>query len=234
MLLTAACQKEAAQIEKPVAAAQHVITSSSIAGVVMKKDGNPYPSIQSSNSFGIDYIGWSLNLNESSSGIKKETTGPVSGLGNSNAYCGAIKTIPLYAGQNILMGTLAYANDANNLYVTYTVDSDWYISEAHLYVGSLGAAPLSGGGTPSPGRFPIKSIFSSQSLAQTVDYTIPLPSFIHSNFIIAAHASVLRVDVDGDIVAKETAWAGGTRFQSNKNWATYIVGALGSCQWEGG
>ena len=127
------------------------------------------------------------------------------------------------------MGTCSYANDANNLYITYSVDSDWYISETHLYAGSLASAPKSGGGTPSPGRFPVKSTFTPSTLAQEITYTIPLSSISSTNFIIAAHASVLRVDIDGDVVAKETAWAAGTRFTSNKNWATYISATWGTC-----
>jgi hypothetical protein len=42
------------------------------------------------------------------------------------------------------------------------------------------------------------------------------------------------VDTDGDVIAKETAWAAGTRFTSNKNWATYVTGVMGTCGGGGG
>jgi len=231
-----ACQKETAQVAnptKPVTKSNSVVTTSTIKGVSFIKDGFPYPNIQTSNSFGDDGIGWSLDLNVIQSNIAPKAP-VVSNLGGEWLYCGGIKTVNLYAGQNILMGTVTYANDATNLYVTYTTNPDWYMSDIHLYIGSLASAPLSGGGTPSPGKFPIKTTFTASTLAQEANYTIPLSSFNTTNFIIAAHSSVLRVDIDGDVIAKETAWATGTRFQSNKNWATYAIGTLGTCGGGGG
>ncbi len=225
-----ACQKEAYLIKNAKNPVKNGIkVSSSIPGVLLLKDGYPYPNITSINGLTDDEIGWHLDLaqldftNTSTSIIPK-----ASNLGGEELYCGGIKTVNMYAGQNMLMGTLTYANDENNLYVTYTAEPDWYMSEIHLYVGTLSATPKSGGGTPVPGKFPVKSTFTSSTLAQSLTYTIPLSS-IPSNFIIAAHASVLRVDIDGDIVTKETAWATGPRFTSSKNWATYIIGELGEC-----
>ena len=232
IVLMTACQKEVTQATKQEANATNgVVTTSTIKGVSLIKDGFPYPNIQTSSSMLDDEIGWFIDFNAlAQSNLNAPTKGPVvSNLGDASLYCGGIKTVNLYAGQNILMGTLTYANDATNFYVTYTTDPDWYMLETHLYIGALVSAPLSGGGTPSPGRFPIKTTFTASTLSQTATYTIPLSSFNLSGFVIAAHASVLRVDIDGDVVAKETAWAAGTRFQSNKNWATYVIGAMGIC-----
>lgn len=230
VVLLVSCQKEITNGNSPVAKTQGVTTSSSIPGVNVLKDGYPMPNVQSGSSLGLDNIGWHLDFEQITSGYTNHVPkAPTSNLGDASLYCGGITTIDLLAGQNILMGTLSYANDAENLYVTYSTNPDWYMSEIHLYVGPLALAPKSGGGTPSPGRFPIKTTFTASSLSQDVTYTIPLSSLYSGTFIIAAHASVLRVDIDGDVVAKETAWASGTRFQSNKNWATYINAALGYC-----
>ena len=231
MVLMVACQKEAIQVSKPATNVNHAMTTSTIKGVSFIKDGFPYPNIETASGLAGDReIGWFLDLGLIQSGYANAPQRTVvSNLGGENLYCGGIKTVNLYAGQNILMGTLTYANDATNLYVTYTTDPDWYMLDIHLYVGLLSGVPLSGGGTPSPGKFPIKSTFTAVNLAQTLDYIIPLSSFVNSGFIIAAHSSVLRLDTDGDIIAKETAWASGTRFQSNKNWATYIIGSIGTC-----
>jgi hypothetical protein len=237
IMLMTACQKEVSQATKQAANATNgVVTTSTIKGVSLIKDGFPYPNIQSSSSLVDDEIGWFIDFNAlAQSNLNAPTKGPVvSSLGDPSLYCGEIKTVNLYAGQNILMGTLTYANDATNFYVTYTTDPDWYMTQTHLYIGALETSPLSGGGTPSPGKFPIKSTFTASTLAQTATYTIPLTSFNLSGFIIAAHASVIRVDIDGDIIAKETAWAAGTRFQSNKNWATYVTGAVSTCGGGGG
>ncbi|MFN8283956.1 MAG: hypothetical protein U0U67_12125 [Chitinophagales bacterium] len=224
-----ACQKETslATKAKSTATPSGFMTTSTIPGVSVLKDGVAYPNLSSTSGFSDDNIGWhidlpSLNVTHSSS------TPKASNLGGEELYCGGIKTVSLLAGQNILMGTLTYANDANNLYITYTTESDWYMTELHLYVGTLSGTPKSGGGTPVPGKFPIKATFNATNLAQSVTYTIPLSS-VPANFIIAAHASVIRVDTDGDVVTKETAWANGPRFTASKNWATYIVGQLGDC-----
>ena len=226
-----ASQKEVSSVKdakNPVKSG--VVTTSQIPGITFLKDGYPYPNI-TNNSFGAnDGIGWFLDLNALAGSYKSTSTqGATSSLGGEELYCGGIKTVNMLAGQNILMGTLTYANDADNLYITYTTNPDWYMSEIHLYVGTLSGTPKSGGGTAVPGKFPIKSTFTSSTLAQSVTYTIPLSNVPASGFIIAAHSSVLRVDTDGDVVTKETAWAAGPRFTSTKNWATYVVGQLGDC-----
>lgn len=228
MLVFTACQKESADLVNKSKPSPVALTSSAPKGVSLIKDGYPYPIFNTANSLNTDEIGWFIDLNLVQANIA-ETKGPVVyNLGDASLYCGGITTVNLIAGQHFLMGTLSYANDNDNLYVTYTANEDWYMSEVHLYVGSLAGAPKSGGGTPSPGRFPMKQTFSKTNLAQEVTWTIPL-SQVGFEFIIAAHASVLRVDIDGDVIAKETAWAAGTRFQSNKNWATYASGYLQNC-----
>ena len=234
MMLMAACQKEVPQVSKPETNVNKITHIKQTKGVSVIKDGYPYPNIEASNNLSGGQIGWFLDLEEVSSGYSNSPKGPiVSNLGDASLYCGGITTVNLYAGQNILMGTITYANDATNLYVTYTTDPDWYMSEIHLYIGDLSSVPVSGGGTPSPGRFPIKSTFTASTLSQSVTYTIPLNSLTTQTFVIAAHASVMRVDIDGDVVAKETAWAAGTRFTSSKNWATYISGIINRCTPEG-
>ncbi|MFN8238733.1 MAG: hypothetical protein U0T77_11240 [Chitinophagales bacterium] len=224
MLVMASCQKESAQLATNPTPKVAQATTQAPNGVSMIKDGTPYSTVLQSNG---SEIGWSLNLKTIEQNALSDK-GPVSNMGDASLYCGGINTVQLLAGQNIPMGVLAYANDGSNLYVTYLANSDWYMTEVHLYVGSLSGVPKSGGGTPSPGRFPLKQTFSSSNLAQEITWTIPL-SQIGFEFTIAAHASVLRVDIDGDVVAKETAWASGTRFQSNKNWATYVTGYVSNC-----
>lgn len=225
-----ACQKEASLVKDAKNPVKSGINStSSIPGVSVVKDGYPYPNITTSNGFSDDDIGWHLDLSQLNlTGTNTPLAPKASNLGGEELYCGGIKTVNLYAGQNILMGTVTYANDESNLYITYTTEPDWYMTEVHLYVGTLSSTPKSGGNTPVPGKFPIKATFSASNLSQTLNYTIPLTS-VPSNFIIAAHASVIRVDIDGDIVTKETAWAAGPRFTASKNWATYVVGQLGEC-----
>lgn len=230
-ILLVSCQKE---VNKSVPSATNltgVKTTSTIAGVQVTKDGYPYPNISLSSSFGSDdEIGWHIDLAVVESGYTNNTPkGPVSSLGDPSLYCGGIHTVNLLAGQTILMGTLTYANDANNLYITYTTNPDWFMSEIHLYVGPLALIPKAGG-NPPPGKFPISSTFSASALSQSATYTIPLTSILLSGgFAIAAHSSVLQVDTDGDVVGKETAWAAGPKIPGAKNWSTYVPAILDFC-----
>lgn len=194
------CQKEAAQVAKNPAT-------------------NPVGSLTTSTST----IGWSIPSDFVSPSTKANKASNLSGTN----YCGGITSVVLYAGQNIPMGTLEYANDATNVYVSYTANPDWYFTEVHLYVGDLSLTPKSGGGTPAPGKFPMKRTFSNSTLSQYEEFVIPISS-ISSTSIVAAHAATIRVE-EGDVVAKETAWAAGTRFTSNKNWATYANLTINAC-----
>ena len=169
-----------------------------------------------------DGIGWSVPEGLVSASSKSAR------LSNAVTYCSGINTVTLYAGQNIPMGTLEYANDATNLYVSYNANPDWYFTELHLYAGLLALTPTSGGGTPTPGKFPYKRTFSGSSLSQEENFIIPLSSLAGSDFIIAAHASAIRVE-GTDVVAKETAWADGMRFTSKKSWATYVSASITPC-----
>ena len=231
MLMTA-CQKEAAQVAKPATNAMGIVTTSTIPGVSVKQDGFPYPNMSTSSSLtGTDDIGWSIDLNalaqSNLSGSTKESG--ASNLGPAYLYCGGIHTSQLMAGQNIPMGTLSWANDATNFYVTYTTNPDWYMSEVHLYVGALNKIPKAGG-NPPPGQFPISTVFSSSTLSQSITYTIPISSALSAGgFAVAAHASVLQVDIDGDVVGKETAWASGPKIPGAKNWSMYVSATLGDC-----
>lgn len=201
------CQKESTQIAKnqPTATNSFAITNST------------------------DGIGWSIP-----SDFVSPSTKPVkaSSLSNAISYCGG-SSVMLFAGQTIPMGTLEFANDATNLYVSYTANPDWYFTEVHLYVGDLANTPTSGGGTPAPGRFPLKRTFSNSTLSQYEEFVIPLSSLTTSSVIIAAHAATICVE-NGDVVGKETAWGAGTRFTSKKNWATYVSYDIVGCNDDGG
>lgn len=202
VMIMVSCQKEAAQVAK-----------------------NPATSVGAfSAGNSTDGIGWSIPSDFVSPSTK---AGKASNLSSAISYCGGITSVILYAGQNIPMGTLEYANDANNLYISYTANPDWYFTEVHLYVGDLSLTPKSGGGTPAPGKFPMKRSFSNSTLSQYEEFVIPV-SQVSSTSIIAAHAATIRVEA-GDVVAKETSWAAGTRFTSNKNWATYANLTINVC-----
>jgi hypothetical protein len=172
---------------------------------------------------------------------EKENQGATSSLGDASLYCGGITTVNLHSGNTILGGSVQFANDANNLYVTFQANVNWYFAETELYVGKLSKMPHTQSGEPSPGRFPYKSVFSYSNLSQSVTYTIPLTSITKNadgSFIIVTYATILKTKVRGtryscehdwydddddddyhqndvEIVGRYSAWGAGTPFFSN-------------------
>lgn len=135
-------------------------------------------------------------------------------------------TVNLLAGQYINVGTVTVANDAETLFVTYTITGDWIIGEIHLYVGTEEEVPANKKGNPQVGHFPTQEYFDP--MVTTVTYEFPL-SGLGDCFMVAAHAVVYKV-VDGQTIDKQTAWGEGARFVDKGNWATYFEYCPGICQ----
>jgi len=140
------------------------------------------------------------------------------------ATCGNATTVTLFAGQTTNAGTVRVANDANNLYVTYTTTGDWKLQQTHLHVAdSLAGIPQTRTGNPRIGNFAYQTAHSP--LVTTYTYTIPKPALsldANQSMVIAAHAVVVRVDGSGSVIASETGWAAGQPFTQRGSWATYF------------
>ena len=114
-------------------------------------------------------------------------------------------TTDLLAGQNIDVGEVQVWNDAENLYITYVIDSlGWYLTETHLHVAcDESAIPQNKKGNPIPGHFDYSS--EHEILEEVIEYPlepIPLSSIDCCDPIIAAHAVVVRA-IPG---CSETVW----------------------------
>jgi len=142
----------------------------------------------------------------------------------------------LYAGKDINIGTVSLYNDADHLYVEYTVNSPWLMNESHLHAAcSAAEIPQTGAsgkgrgkGTASGGN-PVLGHFDYQGEhdppVSTYSYSIDLnkSGFTPGDEIyLAAHAAVTDQDAQ-----KESAWAAsegpGTMPFPGKNWATYFT-----------
>jgi hypothetical protein len=109
-------------------------------------------------------------------------------------------TTPLFAGQNIDVGTVSVWNDGTNLYVTYSTTDGWEMTETHLAVAnSLGGIPQTKTFNPIPGKFPYSTIHGPAVTEFT--YTVPLAG-LGTNLYIAAHAKVVS-PIEG---CYETVW----------------------------
>jgi hypothetical protein len=143
----------------------------------------------------------------------------------AGAQCGSPLVTPLYAGQTLDAGNVTVSNDANNIYVRYTTNDPWVISDAHLAIaGSLAGIPQTKKGNPIPGHFSYSAIFDPEVTDYT--FTIARGSFLPGQTLyIAAHAVVQAPASSG---GTQTGWGYGPGFPG-ANWATYIQYTVQSC-----
>jgi len=131
---------------------------------------------------------------------------------------------PLMTTQNIQVGTISVTNDETNLYVTYSMFTDWMLHKSYLHVASsLSGIPLLPNGMPNPVHFEFSNIHNP-AVAQ-YSYQIPLSDFnFHGGdqIIIAANASVKIANPQNNPSQQYTAW-GGDNVGSGPRWWSYIV-----------
>lgn len=145
--------------------------------------------------------------------------------------CGTPTSTTLVAGQHYVAGTISVSNDANYLYVTYTSDSPWLLSEAHAAVaGTLEEIPQSRAGNPIPGRFAYSATFDPE--VSTYTFGIPIAGVFTAGqtLYVAAHSVVQAPRDQG---GSQTAWGEGPSFRGN-NWAMYLNYTVQSCDGGGG
>ncbi|MCD6201346.1 MAG: hypothetical protein J7K46_06015 [Bacteroidales bacterium] len=109
-------------------------------------------------------------------------------------------TCDLIAGKHINVGTVAYSNDDNYMYVTYVTTDGWSLAELHLYVGTEDGLPRNRKGNPVIGHFP----YAADDLPMgttSYTFTVPLEDGMDC-YAVAAHAVVYNVNG-----ITETAWA---------------------------
>jgi hypothetical protein len=146
----------------------------------------------------------------------------------ASAECPTV-TWNLTAGQYYVWGTLSVTNDAEYIYVTYTLDPNQCteLGELHLWIGNnLANVPSNNQGIPTPGRFPYKRDLTGQGLT-TYTFTIPFSSIsipdvtqvCNTKLYIFAHASVCG----------ETAWGGNIPVNVDDRNPWYFYGEYSIC-----
>ena len=167
---------------------------------------------------------------ESGSGTQLSTL-PGYTLLTQVTYCSPM-VVPLCAGQHSNIGTVTVKTGSDdNVYITYTVKSNWYLTELHLYAGDDAGIPVNGSGNPIPGHFPYTETFLPPYTIQ--EYTFIIPN-LPSTSTIAAHASVVKISIgNGNIIDQQTAWGdgcSGTRITDQGNWGTKFTYNRGNCE----
>ncbi|HEX8432687.1 MAG TPA: hypothetical protein VF625_15490, partial [Longimicrobium sp.] len=110
--------------------------------------------------------------------------------------CGSTSRFVLWAGRDF-PGTVVVANDADNLYVTYAIDSrytDWYVSDSRISVTrNIASIPLDRNRLPNPWAFPFNKVHSPATKTHT--YAIPMASNgwkTGDRLVVAAMAGVVH------------------------------------------
>jgi hypothetical protein len=148
------------------------------------------------------------------------------------AVCGTSEVVTLWAGQTIDAGTVTVENDADYLYVTFSTANDWLLSETHLHVAdSLASVPQNKKGNPKIGNFDYQRSYDPPASSDT--YVIAKADLSldgNNSIVIAAHASVVQLDAEGNVIEQETGWADGDRFVDKGSWATYFMYTWQECE----
>jgi hypothetical protein len=153
--------------------------------------------------------------------------------GTGTGTCPTV-TWNLTAGQTMDVGSVSVTNDAENVYVTYTLDYPGAtFGTLHLWVGNdLLNVPSNPEGTPVPGQFDKALGGASFDATGLTSYTFTIPfadlSIIDvtqvcgTNLYVVPHAEV-TVDANGDgELDNETAFGGDTP-GSGRRWWFYGV-----------
>ncbi|MBW6516275.1 MAG: hypothetical protein K0B81_06640 [Candidatus Cloacimonetes bacterium] len=143
---------------------------------------------------------------------------------------------PIWAGQNILAGTLSIYNDDEYLWVTFSLIDGWLLTETHVHVAAtLSGIPQNHNGTPIPGHFDYKEVHNYLTeYTEIID--LSLYDFeCEQTIVIAAHAVVVKLGDDDEIIEKETAWGGDEPGPGPRWWfyAEYTIQCNGNGNGEG-
>ena len=132
----------------------------------------------------------------------------------------------LYAGQDMDVGDVRVSYDGtDNLTVEFVVVSDnWALAETHVHVAAtLEDIPQTKNGNPIPGKFDYSAEYIPADRTASDTLVIAVGQLEEGDSIyIAAHAEIVKLDADAQIIQEESAWGDGQDFEG-ANWATYIV-----------
>lgn len=134
----------------------------------------------------------------------------------------------LYAGQTIDAGTVCAEVSGDYLLITYDTSEGWQLEETHLWVGSnIADMPQTRRGNPKIGNFPYASgditgatVYSMSVPLTDIDFSCPADD---TNYFVAAHAALRKVDSSGNVIQTETGWADGDRLVEQGMWGTYFT-----------
>lgn len=140
--------------------------------------------------------------------------------------------VELLAGQTIPVGYVEVTNSDTQITVAYVItEGGWYLVETHLHIAdSITGIPINRKGNPVVGLFDYSHSYTYADKVTYDKFIVDIPYSEDDCFVIAAHASVVKMTEYGEIIQSETAWADGTRFTDQGNWGTYFEYCLTTIQ----
>lgn len=169
-------------------------------------------------------------VGENTPAIQSRVTDAIS----SNSQTCNQDVFDLFAGMSTDVGSVTVANDEENIYVTFTTDAGWFLTETHLYV--LDSPAIS---RLAPGQAPYKS--GSLSNSSSFTFTVPFDA-CGGVVYLQAHAAVVKVNEFGEVIGGETAYGGEITKPRKGSWfgtidyfveCCEIVEPPVDCVWEG-
>lgn len=100
-------------------------------------------------------------------------------------------TVDLIADQDIDAGDIVIWNDADNLYVKYTVISPWTMTATQLQISDSVDEVPQANGNPIPGQFMLVDLH--YPAVTEWQYVVPLTVKAKTSLVIAAHASLMQM-----------------------------------------
>lgn len=159
-------------------------------------------------------------------------------LAQAGPVCGTATVTTLYAGRTIDAGTVTVSNDSSNLYVTFSTQDGWELTETHLAIATtLSGIPQTKSGNPKVGNFPYQRTYDPSVTSDVYVFSLDqlavslgLDRFTcgATSLVLAAHAVVVQHDGNGGVTSRETGWGSGTGFPGG-NWATWFGSTVQCC-----
>lgn len=135
-------------------------------------------------------------------------------------HCSGIHT-PILSDAGALLGSLSVSNDQTHLYVSFSMQKGWSLSESNLYVGLLSDFPSHQNSEQKTDLFRHKIIHNDA--VDNYTYSIPLTDLKALGCVAVSTYSVATFyDVDDKILIKKEGKCNGANLAGSGAFPTYI------------
>jgi len=138
-----------------------------------------------------------------------------------------LHTTPLVAGQWMDAGTVSMWNSPQKMILQIEPTSMWKIKEYQIYMGTDPVPTKKG--NPVPGQFPFKREMAEPvpQATESIDLADDLGFSWGSQSIrlhnVAVHVDLVRVDLAGNVLGEEGAWAHGPNVFEGSQWGWWLT-----------